>query len=321
MRHGQWQGWSWERLVSRFIGVGEMRGPKRFASPTQAQLWFEWRRFGRGICLTVAALVVTPAVIHLILRFGVFFRPLQDATLAAIVGYVLLVPWLIHLCFALSPSRNDLDFMLVRPMNDGQPVMATVKAAGISAVLSWLIVFLTLGAMALMGDFHVVMKLWDVPDRGRLLIALGLMFVTWRMIPANLCFVLSGNRRLAAVPVLAMIVGFFSFPLFSIISDNLEYFVVFRELLPWMLGGLLAFKFLLAFGAFRSCLNRRLLAPSSLLSYLGIWTLLTAGILVPLVILFHDKEGILPVSLGVLLVIPLARVGLAPIALAHNRHA
>ena len=43
MRHGQWKGWPGKGpLVGKTAGRG-LRGPARFDSTAQAQLWFEWR--------------------------------------------------------------------------------------------------------------------------------------------------------------------------------------------------------------------------------------------------------------------------------------
>jgi hypothetical protein len=84
---------------------------------------------------------------------------------------------------------------------------------------------------------------------------------------------------------------------------------------------LLAAKFLLAFLAFRVSLKCRLLAPSALAAYLVVWTLLAAGLLAALLILTRPpRELILPLSLGIVLLVPLARIGFCPIALSRNRH-
>jgi ABC-2 type transport system ATP-binding protein len=48
---------------------------------------------------------------------------------------------------------------------------------------------------------------------------------------------------------------------------------------------------------------------------------LAATLLIPTLILFHDKDWILPACLGIVLLTPLARIGLCPITLAWNRHA
>jgi hypothetical protein len=76
MRHGQWQPWTWKWRAAR----AQLRGPKRFASPAQAQLWFEWRRFGRGLFITVAAMAALSIIIQIIWRSVEHLGPLEPET-------------------------------------------------------------------------------------------------------------------------------------------------------------------------------------------------------------------------------------------------
>ena len=66
MRHGQWQNWAWS-WPRQFVQT-EMRGPRRFASPLQAQVWFEWRRAGRGLVVPTILLAWVPVIFLLLLR-------------------------------------------------------------------------------------------------------------------------------------------------------------------------------------------------------------------------------------------------------------
>jgi hypothetical protein len=107
----------------------------------------------------------------------------------------------------------------------------------------------------------------------------------------------------------------------SILSKNAEYWNLFWRLVPGVLVCLAALKLLLAFLAFRVSLKRGLLAPSSMLAYLAVWTLLGAALVIPTVILFHDKPWLFTTCMVIVLLTPLARIGLSPITLAWNRHA
>jgi hypothetical protein len=86
-------------------------------------------------------------------------------------------------------------------------------------------------------------------------------------------------------------------------------------------AGLLAVKFLLAYEAFRTVLRRRLLAPVTVAAYLAVWVLLVAALLATTLLLARPAADLmLPAALGVVLLVPLARIGLAPLALAWARH-
>jgi hypothetical protein len=153
---------------------------------------------------------------------------------------------------------------------------------------------------------------------------IGLIFLTWRTVAVNYCFARSGNRWLASVPVLAFLALYAAGIIVSVALHSdywLRIFSRFVLYVPGILACLVAMKLLLAFLAFRACLKRHLLAPSALAGYLTVWLLLVALLLALVLILPHSsKELILPMSLGVVLLVPLARVAFSPIALAHSRH-
>ena len=103
-------------------------------------------------------------------------------------------------------------------------------------------------------------------------------------------------------------------------GSNRERFI--EKIIQTLLAGLVAVKILLATLAFRVSLQRGLLAQSSVLGYLVIWTLLVAALRTSTVIQnYHYKEEILVASLVIVLLVPLARIGFCPIALARSRHA
>lgn len=320
MRHGQWQGWDWQRALSQVTSRVEWRGPERFTSPAQAQMWFEWRRIGRALCLMVAAVTVLPMVMHVAVRFVFGLGPLQNDTMFGFCVELLLVPLLLHGCFSLSPARDELPFVMNRPQTNGQMVMAAMKSAAISTGLSWALVLAALCAMPLLGRFPSIEKTLEMDAHGGPLIVLGLMLLTWRLIPVNLCFVWSGGRQLAGAPVvifMALYAGIFGL---AILRNNAESWALFWRLVPGVLTWLAALKFLLAFLAFRVSLKRGLLAPSSMLAYLAVWAVLVAALMIPTVILFHHQPWLFTTCMVIILLTPLGRVGFAPITLAWNRH-
>jgi hypothetical protein len=298
---------------------GKLRGPKRFASPAQAQLWFEWRRSARGLCFLVAALALVPVAIHLLVRVAAGLGPLVNNTMYGFTLYLVAVPLAIHLCFAASPDRTNLPFLLARPLTDGQMVMALLKAAALSAAFSWLAVLVALGAMPLLGEFSAVERIVSDLPEWRAAYVLVLIFLTWRIVAIDLCFVLSGHRWLAGVQVVKLVAVLAAAMLFALGQNGaFRWFVPF---IPGLLACLVAVKLLLACVAFRVSLQRRLLAPSALFGYLAVWLLLVAALLALVVILPRPSKGlVLPLSLGVVLFVPLARIGFCPIALARSRH-
>jgi hypothetical protein len=228
---------------------------------------------------------------------------------------------LLHGGFSLLPARNDLPFVMIRPQTNGQMMMAAVKASAISTVLSWALVLTALCAMPLLGHFPDMERTLGFDLHCRTLIVLGLMLVTWRLIPVNLCFLWSGNRRLANLPVLLIVPICLGASVLASQSRNEEFWGYIMWFVPWLLAGLVAVKSLLACLAFRVSVKRGLLAPSALVGYLAIWTLLVAALMVPTLMLVHDKLGIITTSSLIILLTPLARIGFAPITLAWNRHA
>jgi hypothetical protein len=321
MRHGQWQAWAWRWPLAGWAAGAEMRGPKHFASPAQAQLWFEWRRFARRLSFYVAGLVLVPLAIHLLVRWVAGWGPMEANTVAAYVVFLLFTPLALHFCFAVSPPQGDLAFVMNRPLSNGGMMMAALKAEAISTLFSWVAVLAGLCVLPLLGDSGAVDDVISNLRQYPAIIFLALI-LTWRMIAVSLGFTWSGKRWLTRVPVLLMASFFLGgMSLAARATGDDAFWNSFWRLVPGLLACLVAVKFLLAFLAFRVSFKRGLLAPSALRAYLGVWFLLTAALFIPATILFRDQPGFLSLSLGIILLIPLARIGFCPIALAWNRHA
>ncbi len=322
MRHGQWQAWTWPLPFESRSTRAEMRGPQRFASPTQAQLWFEWRRFARPLCFAVAALALVPVILHLLVRVIWRLGPLSGDTMAAFALYLIALPVFLHFCFGISQPRADLPFLMNRPLTNGEMMLATLKTVGISTLVSWGLVLVALCGLSLLGDLHQAFKPGFDSPPSLMILFFGLVLLTWRLIPVSLGFVLSGHRRLAELPMWLLVALCLGGLALAWLSQVDEYWHVFWQMVPALLACLVALKIGLACVTFRLCLKRRLLARSALIGYLAYWFLLVALAIATLVILLPpSRQGILPASLAVVLLVPLARIGFGPIALAWNRHA
>jgi hypothetical protein len=109
--------------------------------------------------------------------------------------------------------------------------------------------------------------------------------------------------------------------IFFILEQNGVRFDWLGNHLSELAAGLVVAKFLLAGVAFRVCLQRRLLPASCLIGYLVVWCLLVGALLATLLTLARpDRNQVLPACLGVILLVPLARIGFAPMTLAQARH-
>jgi hypothetical protein len=179
--------------------------------------------------------------------------------------------------------------------------------------------------MPLLGNAGAVERSISVPPEYWAAILMGLMLWTWRIFAASLCFARSDKRWLVEMPVLVFVATLIG----AIVHSDLRSDAAYRDaitrlvsFLPNLLGLLVAAKFLLAFVGFRVSLRRRLLTPSALIGYLAVWILLVAVLLAVVLTLPSPlKEWAVPLSLGMVLFVPLARIAFCPIALERSRHA
>ena len=195
MRHGQWQGWTWPKPLQTRMARVPLRGPKHFASPAQAQLWFEWRRFARPISMALATFALVPVFLHFVVRRVFGLGPLDDNTLGVFAFLLAVMPPAIYFCMSSVPPLKGQSFSMLRPLTNGQMVMATLKAATLSVAFSWLMVIAAFCALSLLGDLESVERHFALPSTGqRAAVVLCLVVLTWRNVPAELCFVLDGRR-------------------------------------------------------------------------------------------------------------------------------
>jgi len=320
MRHGQWQGLTWKWPLAVLAACTEWQGPKRFAPPAQAQVWFEWRRFAGTFCFITVAMALVPGVIRLLARIVFSLEPLSGDMMDGFTVFLVFLPLFIHFCVGASPARSDQSFLMVRPLTNGEMVMPMLKTAAISTAISWVAVLMALAVLNLLGDFHKVAQGVSPLPAVRVAIVLGLIFLTWRVAVVNLCFMLPGNRWIATMPVLLIIALGAGIVVFYQLEQYGGYWHPLSRILPGLLLFLVAVKFLLAFLSFRVSLQRRLFAPNDVVNYLTIWVVLVAALLGTLALIHPARESVFPLSLGVILLVPLARIGFCPIALACYRH-
>jgi hypothetical protein len=100
-----------------------------------------------------------------------------------------------------------------------------------------------------------------------------------------------------------------------------EYWETSHALLPWLAAAAVVLKAVTAGWSLREVARRRLVPARVLVGLPAAWLLVAAGLFALLRWLM--PSGLVPASglvLGVVLVLPLTRLALAPLALAWNRH-
>jgi hypothetical protein len=329
------------RAESFFGWVAEAM-PKRqraFTNPAAAQFWFEWRASG----------IVLPALVGAVLI--VFVLPMSwwvrsDASntfglvLAALAAPVVLaIP--VGMAFS-KPTfwSDDLalpSFVAVRPLSSEDLVAVKVKVAAMSAGLAWLLVLVCLLVWlsvwgTLDGLSFFAIQLWAFHEHSVaavygivILVAVALVFLTWRSLVSRLWSGLSGIRRRFAGSVLATVVLVVAGLAFD--ADRFPDWLVGDPArfvpLVWMASGAVLAKYWIAAYAWRDA------APRFFRLYALVWLAGTASFLALGMVAWGMLRIYVPVDvervrssviLLALLLVPLARVGLAPSSLARNRH-
>jgi len=324
-----------------------------FASPAAAQLWFEWRRNGLLLPGCIGALLLL-----VIGPLSWAYRHDPEST-AWVLAWTLVLPLLLALPIGKGWSRPDFwsgrlslpPFVAVRPITAGEWVVVRLKVAALSAGLAWLVVggFLAIW-LSLWGDVSALtmprIGFWMVYGHsvypqyaiGALLILAGAL-MTWRFLVSGLWTGLSGSARLfigstALFATFGLVAGIGTAIVLTK-GTALRHYLRYHPDVPLAVAeGLVACaviaKFWLAAFAWRR------IAPGRVQRYLWLWTGATLLMLALAVLLWaHGTSALLLTSLGLppfdvyrlqglflllaLLSVPIARLGLAPGALARNR--
>jgi hypothetical protein len=358
-RHGGGRGRNWWRALGLLLDVLPRRR-KPFAAAHAAQGWLEWRQGGVVLpfCVAVILLLVIGPILWLggqhpdltvwTLGWAVVLPPL----LAVCVGYEFARPNFWSGQFSLAP------FVAVRPLATGELLLGKLRAAAWSTLAAWaLVLTLTPLWLALGSDMSLLVKwgrtlgqqyhTWTLLLMAPLVL-LAAMILTWRMLivrlPLGLCgrpLLFLGWECACGLGVIAVIVllvwlqsrvdrggtqgGMWSKPFFEYLPA-----------VAWLLYVLFLGKVWLAAWAWNRACRQGLLSRRAAWAYLGVWAAATACLILLVSLVFWPAQGddMWPplqlaahiswlrhlLILGALLVVPLARPGLAPLALAWNRH-
>ncbi|MGH7970863.1 MAG: hypothetical protein ACREIC_19250, partial [Limisphaerales bacterium] len=308
------------------LAAQERRVPARpFRSPARAQFWFEWRRVGAKLVFYSFALSAVP--VFVLAASAIYFGRLPQDETFGLGLYLLVVPPFIHFVHGVSPERKLSPFLATRPLTDGELVFARLKMSALSAALSWVVTLLLLCLVPLFGDVAAAIKhspplLQNLLDAWPLLpvALLGLMFLTWRFAVADLWLVLAGDSWVAKAPVLKIYAVMAVIGVISSLAGKPGFLDRLPASLPIFLALAVVLKGLLAQWAFRAALRRHLLTRSAILKYLALLTCLAGIFLFPTWAALHGETWLPSLDLGVILLLPMARIGCAPLVLSRARH-
>jgi hypothetical protein len=321
IRRGEWQRWRWR---FPWLGVFEAKAPKEFHSAAEAQLWLNWRNYGRTLFLAILVITWVPIILlapEVMLNGRLDVEGTQQLCL-----YVLAIPLVIHLFHGIDRDRSLFPFVVLHPLTNGDIVIGTLKTLGRSTVLSWTVTAAALCTVPLLGDVVGAfgqIKSFAQDSRWILLtpvMLLGLIFLTWRFSVVNLGIAMSGKSKVAHLPGLAIPGYALTFGALAYLEHHPEYRETSFRILVAVLSVLLLLKLILAKWAFGLAIRRHLLDRTAATRYLVLWAALGVFFVAPFIIVFRDERGVLPLSMFIVLLLPLARIGFAPIALAMGRH-
>lgn len=329
------------RVESLFSWIAEATPTRRrvFANPAAAHFWFEWRSSGMVLPAIVGGVLLVAVIpMSWLVRSNAedTFRLLLAALAAPVV---LAVP--VGMAFS-KPTfwAEDLAvpaFVAVRPLCSEDLVAIKMKVAAVSAVLSWLVVLVSLSVwLPAWGNLdaasRLAIQLWAFHGHSlaavygiAVLVAIAGMLLTWRFLVSRLWSGLSGIRPLFVGSVVTTVIVVIAGMAFD--ADRLPGWLLgdparFAPLV-WIAAIAVIAKYWIAAYAWRGVPARYLHV------YLLIWLAGTASFLALGIVVWGIVRIYLPldvdrlrsvVILLALLAMPLARVGLAPSSLTRNRH-
>jgi hypothetical protein len=346
--------WSWryvansrgegstERLsIESLIGSMSRASARRraaFTSPQAAHFWLEWRSSGFVLPAVVAAQLVL-----VILPASWMMRD-DSAKTFNLFALVMVTPVLLAVPVGIAFSkplfwRENLvlpSFIAVRPVSSEQLVAIKVMVAAASAALSWALVVafaaLWLPMWANLDSLSLLaIQFWALYGESTSAVysiaALVLIcgwFLTWGFLIGGLWSGMSGRKPLFVASVLATPV--FGMAAFWFTTEGPDWLQGDPSRLAWIAWGAAAAciaKYWLAARAWRNASSRYVRAY--LLAWLGgtasfvALALVISGVM--RIYMAADVERIRSVAiLLALLAMPIARIGLAPLTLAGNRH-
>ena len=330
-RRGDVPDWSGAFPVGRIAGVSKRR--KRFRSAASAQAWFEWRLSGNSLPVWVA--IILPFELLLLWAAGISSVLVLEFLLIVCFTPVIMATFAAATVSKPSVNAGDADglpaFLATRPLTNAQIVTAKLTTALASAACAWLLIIV---AVPLALEWSDEMPL--VLERSRrfaavvgtpravvffLLVLGGFIASTWKQLVQTLYIGLTGRTWLVKGNI------FVTLTFLILVGPTAEWVIETERLgrvwnaLPLMFTLLVSVKMAAAVWVATRLHRDRLVSDRTLVIAAACWCALVFalyGVLVWMLDTPHVPHYLL--MLLAILAIPLARLSLAPLALAWNRH-
>ena len=330
-RTGEWESMSWPHRAEGFLAKCFPAAATRFSSPRAAQFWIEWRRNG-VVSLSILALGMILLGLGFLAIFHLFDGPdvLGILPLLLVEFFILVWSSLFGIVLARDSSSGGLalsQFIATRPVSTGDLAGAKLRLAAVAAGTGALLFLAVIGPWFYFFEAHPVSLQWLNSRTSPGGLSAGIIFFTTLALGWNIAGAiplwLGGWVKSAAWAGLIYLGGFIA--LLNVTHYFLEYHgALLLELFPWIVGAAFFLKIGVAGWAFHQAQLRQLLSRRAIVGYAGVWLVLTllllgASLRVSALVFAPADAGYLLPPL-ILLVVPLARIGLAVLALDHDRH-
>ncbi len=351
-RRGDNAQWGWPAWL-RWPWAARTRRP--FLSAAQAQLWFEWRLYGLVFPAMTAFYTVFMLLILLLFKnLDQLDREEQSFLQTWFSAFIVMlwVPATVWTCGMImgsfgggtyGPSAFRLSsFLATRPVSAAMLIRAKFVAAVWNTLAGWVVLAIGLLLWLVLSSYgpEAVQQFETMRQRYEpglfwgwlVLLVVGPIVLIWLQMVQCMWIGLSGSKRmrmlslfgfLALIELIVLAFFAYSAPIASrfLPHDYFEYWPVSVRLLPWLAGAAFLLKILAAAWSLHALRRRRLIPSGVLRAMLAIWLALAAALFAALYALLPDTWFSVPgVVLGIVLLLPLTRLALAPLALSWNRH-
>jgi hypothetical protein len=348
-RRGETPEWTWPARVWKAVRDSLPRRRTEFASAVEAQAWFEWRVRGIGIPIAVGILLVVWVPGFLMAPRAIKNFDPYSPTLTAIAGAltgpgVSLAGLLVLLPLYMGLMGLDLGgvlykgqwihearagchpFVGLRPLTDGEIVLAKMRMAARCTLMSWGLTFAVVGlTLGLTGAWRELAappilnsySAWEVCV-GLAAGAVLLVVFTWLRLIAYLWVGLSGEPKLIRTLAIAVNIGWM--PVGYAVWWLLQRPAGVTTLQALAIAAV-AVKLVLAGVLVRRLVHRRITAAPFAALCLAAWVIVALGLITVISKVLPDEQlPLLAVAAVVILVMPLNGLAAAPLVLAWNRH-
>ncbi|MGB7161114.1 MAG: hypothetical protein WBD40_23845 [Tepidisphaeraceae bacterium] len=347
-RHAGGHGAGFRFIVERFCNAIPSR-TKPFRSPAHAQFWLESQR--GALLLPAGTLLVMLFVMFIATVIG---RVSADSTVITLVT-ILATPFVLAslagsvaaISIVTAADSSLSPFLATRPISCGDMVFAKVQAAALSSALAWVVVLvLTPVWLMVWCDTSPVAVAWRYfseafPGNRRWLmlamVMITLWLTTWRMAVVNLYVAVAGRPVqyvayvITGIAVHATVATIVVTSLAALVTGTGESSVLVNSpaIVALLMFVALVAKVFVALLKGKEALDRGWMTERAAVVYLTAWLIATALVTATLYLgvarieakLFPTMPWLKHLALlAGLLLLPVARLALAPRVLASNRH-